>query len=142
MDDIRPPRVHLDYQQAAERLLVALCTFAQHRPSHPIPAVRLVRCCFDQEIRRHWQHESCRRRVRETVIEARKLLAQQATAATPAVAGATLVANGEGYWITGDRQIIAWYASKRRRHGLSDLAAASQAKKQLGAQPSLFGTPS
>jgi hypothetical protein len=106
------------YQEAAERLLVSLSSLATTHSGRPIPAVRLARLAFDTAAQ-PWGHETKRRRIREAVTVARTLLRQRQQKVE-------LVANTAGYWLTGDSDILFWYASKRRHRGLSELAASSK----------------
>lgn len=126
----------IDYQQAAERLLVALSFIGGRLPDRPVPAVQLCSHTFPLESRKHWSHETKRRRVREAVVFARQRIAARQEALI-------IAANGEGYWITGDAGVMAWYAQRRRRRGLTDLAAGGQAKRAVAAvdQDRLFEEP-
>ncbi|MCC6907078.1 MAG: hypothetical protein IT430_03980 [Phycisphaerales bacterium] len=59
-------------------------------------------------------HETRRRRIREAVRRARELLREQG-------AEAVLVANSQGYALTGDGEKIRSWLAGRRRAGLTDL---------------------
>lgn len=154
-----PPRV--DCEAAAKRLLVALCVFAKKHPLEPIPARRLCRVAFG-ETSTPWSIETRRRRVREAIDLARQLLATRpysvavaALAPVPYLASDAspdaftadknqIAANGQGYWFTGDIQVLRWYADQRKKSGLKALASGSRLKGNLQAaagQNSLFGTP-
>ena len=60
-------------------------------------------------------HETRRRRIREAVRRARELLRE-------AGAEYALVANGQGYALTGDGELIRAWLDDRKRAGLTDLA--------------------
>lgn len=145
MDD--PSRMGIDYQRAAERLLVALSFIARKLPGRPVPAVSLCAHIFDHGVRRHWSRETRRRRVRDAAETARNLIHERHTTVTDIGHGSLyedqlqLVGNGAGYLLTGDSAIIKWYADQRRRRGLTELAAGSQVKRDLASagQQKLFG---
>jgi len=132
----------IDYEQAAERLLVALSFIARKLPGRPVPAAQLCVHAFDLEVRRPWSHETRRRRVRDAVVVARKQLAERTRGMFCTVPN-TIAANGEGYWITAEAAVIKWYAERRRRRGLGELVQASKTKQTLAnaGQENLFVEP-
>ena len=67
----------IDYQEAAERLLANLAAHCQRKGqsrTSPIQAGRLCWLVFPGQFR-FWQHETRRRRIRDTAVIARRLLA-------------------------------------------------------------------
>jgi hypothetical protein len=126
-------RKSIDYQAAAEQLVAVLAAVARRElenqkskietPSpRPIAAATLARLVFGFELCRDWSHETRRRRIRDTAVVARQLLARdQATA--------QIAADGRGYWLTGSPSELAAYAARRKRHGLAHLAAAAHQVK-------------
>ena len=138
MECIKRPVV-IDYQEAAGRLLVALSFIAGKfpgSPPRPVPAAKLCGHAFSYDLRRHWTRETRRRRIRDAMIVARRILQERGRRA--AIAG-----SGRGYWLTGDSMEIAWYAAQRRRRGLANLAAASRVARTVQpGQSSLFATDS
>ncbi len=67
-------------------------------------------------------HETRRRRIREAVRRARELLREHG-------AEEVLVANGQGYALTGDADLIRSWLDDRRRAGLTDLAEVHRTKR-------------
>jgi hypothetical protein len=132
----------IDYEAAAERLLVALSFIGRKLPNRPVPAVQLCAHVFARELRQHWSHETRRRRIRDAAAVARRLLAGQ-MGASPGNNGLELVADGHGYWLTGDAQMISWYAGQRRRRGIGELVQAKQVDQiiEQAGQKSLFANP-
>ena len=133
MDSEARFNARIDYQAAAERLLVALSTIGLKRSAMPIPSGRLAGPVFGTAAR-HWSHETRRRRIRDAVTVARSQIQSNDQKIQ-------IVANGQGYWLTGDTDVLLWYASKRRHRGLGDLAAAGRTRKLAVTvnQPDLFG---
>ena len=131
----------IDYQAAADRCLVVLFERAESHPSEPIAAPALCERIFPPDLWEKWDHESRRRRVREAVVEARKLLVARGQASEENKIVSSCNPATPGYWITADRRVIAWYADQRRRSGLQQLAAAGDAQRTLAhaGQQSLFG---
>jgi hypothetical protein len=88
----------------------------------PVAAATLARLVFGFDLYKDWSHETRRRRIRDTAVVARQLLARdQATA--------QIAADGRGYWLTGSAAELAAYAARRKRHGLAHLAAAAHQVK-------------
>jgi len=120
----------IDYEAAAQRLLVALCFFARKYPKRPIPSGHLARPVFG-DLALGWQHETRRRRIRDAAVVARQILAGRNAdlnhLGDPA-APAQIAADGRGYWFTGDPVTMAWYADHRRKRALQQLAAVRESK--------------
>ena len=132
-------KVEVDWNAAAERMIVALADRAGRKPESPLASRYLVLITFGPQICRHWSHESRRRRVRELAHVAKDILKERGqyvpdylTPGTPVPPAAVqIVANTEGYWITGSLATMAAYAARRRRQGLVALKAASAAKTAM-----------
>lgn len=140
-------RQPIDYPAAAEQLLAVLAARAEkfraqnnadaleilhRRPVEEktgyrfeIPAARLARLVFGEQAI-HWTHETRRRRIRETVVLARRRL-------TLDQASAQIAADGAGYWIATDAPTLARYAALRRRRAIASLVAAAQVKPNISA---------
>jgi hypothetical protein len=128
---------NIDYEAASARLLVVLSVRAHRHPGEPMPSCRLCLPVFGQHALK-WSHETRRRRIRDVVALARDQIRQRLVAH---MAGMAISANGEGYWLTGTAQSIAYYAAQRRRVALRQLAAASGLKPAIaeaGGQATLF----
>ena len=123
------PRRAIDYQAAAEQLIAVLAAVARKANTdpavdavRPVGAATLARLVFGFDLYKDWSHETRRRRIRDTAVVARQLLARdQATA--------QIAADGRGYWLTGSAAELAAYAARRKRHGLAHLAAAAHQVK-------------
>jgi hypothetical protein len=118
----RIKKMHIDYPAATGRLLNALAFIARKLPNHPVPASQLCMHVFDKAARETWSHETRRRRVRDAVVFARRQLADF-SALDFSDGKRTLAGNGQGYWLSADANVIRWYADRRRKRALHELAA-------------------
>ena len=151
MANAEQTRKSIDYAAAAEQLLAVLAgasRLANTDPAltveRPLAAATLARLVFGFAVSSSWTHETRRRRIRDTAVVARQLLARDQASAQ--ICADTV----HGYWLASDPAQIAAYAARRRRAGLTHLAAAAHqvtptlapAAGQTSLLPSVVPVPS